>query len=59
MEHALNVAVMYRINGLISDPIHGNGRSVPDRQFYFINDRPVEMSKLARMLNEVYHSYNR
>ena len=34
-------------------------RGAPDRQFYFINSRPCDHTKLAKMVNQVYHGYNR
>lgn len=49
---------MFLINGYISSVTHGCGRSVTDRQFFFINNRPCDFPKLARVVNEVYHSYN-
>lgn len=43
---------------LISSVVHGSGRSVTDRQFYFINSRPCEPSRLMKLVNEVYKQYN-
>ena len=35
------------------------GRSSADRQFFYINKRPCELSKVSRVINEVYHMFNR
>lgn len=34
----------------------GSGRSTNDRQFFFMNGRPVEMPKVVRIMNEAYKS---
>ncbi|KAM3917108.1 mismatch repair endonuclease PMS2 isoform 2-T2 [Leptodactylus fuscus] len=49
----------YNITGYISRCDHGAGRSTTDRQFYFINQRPCDPAKVIKIVNEVYHSYNR
>ncbi|XP_018578148.1 mismatch repair endonuclease PMS2 isoform X2 [Anoplophora glabripennis] len=43
---------------LISSVSHGNGRSSTDRQFYFINSRPCEPTRLMKLVNEIYKQYN-
>ena len=35
------------------------GRSSADRQFLYVNKRPCELSKVSRVINEVYHMFNR
>ncbi|XP_060029238.1 mismatch repair endonuclease PMS2 isoform X2 [Erinaceus europaeus] len=47
------------ISGFISHCAHGVGRSSADRQFFFINRRPCDPAKVCRLVNEVYHGYNR
>ncbi|XP_038619871.1 mismatch repair endonuclease PMS2 [Tachyglossus aculeatus] len=49
----------YTITGFISRCDHGVGRSTTERQFYFINQRPCDPAKVSRLVNEVYHMYNR
>ncbi|KAJ1570058.1 Mismatch repair endonuclease pms2, partial [Nowakowskiella sp. JEL0078] len=44
------------ITGIASKPIHGHGRNTNDRQFLFINSRPVNYSKLQKSVSEVYRS---
>ncbi|CAH1793681.1 unnamed protein product [Owenia fusiformis] len=49
----------FKISGYISQCVHGQGRSSADRQFIFINKRPCDFSKVTKLVNEVYHMYNR
>ncbi|KAK3812679.1 MAG: hypothetical protein J3R72DRAFT_392497, partial [Linnemannia gamsii] len=46
------------LTGHISSPNFGKGRSSTDRQYMFINGRPCMLPKIARVINEVYHSFN-
>ncbi|KAJ3412800.1 Mismatch repair endonuclease pms2 [Chytridiales sp. JEL 0842] len=46
------------ISGLISRPLPNMGRSNTDRQYLYINKRPCELPKLAKVINEVYRTYN-
>ncbi|XP_055148299.1 mismatch repair endonuclease PMS2 isoform X15 [Symphalangus syndactylus] len=50
---------LFYISGFISQCMHGVGRSSTDRQFFFINRRPCDPAKVSRLVNEVYHMYNR
>lgn len=43
---------------LVSSVSHGSGRSTTDRQFYFINSRPCEPTKLMKLVNEIYRQFN-
>ncbi|GAB6027269.1 Mismatch repair endonuclease pms2 [Chamberlinius hualienensis] len=47
------------ICGFISSSMHGSGRSSADRQFYFINKRPCDLPKVSKLVNALYHFYNR
>ncbi|RKP35431.1 DNA mismatch repair protein MutL [Dimargaris cristalligena] len=47
-----------RIDGYVSLPRSGCGRSGTERQFYYVNGRPCDLPKVARVVNEVYRSYN-
>ena len=49
----------YRLSGYISSCVHGEGRSSSDRQFIYVNRRPCDMTKVIRVVNDVYHAYNR
>ncbi|XP_021164897.2 mismatch repair endonuclease PMS2 isoform X1 [Fundulus heteroclitus] len=50
---------LFSITGFVSTGDHGVGRSVSDRQFFFINSRPCDPIKVSKLVNEVYHMYNR
>ncbi|XP_045212126.2 mismatch repair endonuclease PMS2-like [Mercenaria mercenaria] len=50
---------LFSIEGYVSKCEHGQGRSSTDRQFFFINGRPFDSNKLSKVINEVYHQYNR
>lgn len=43
---------------MISQFNFGCGRAGPDRQFFFINGRPCNPSKIQKTFNEVYRSFN-
>ncbi|EYC09891.1 hypothetical protein Y032_0058g2876 [Ancylostoma ceylanicum] len=47
------------ISGFVSSCEHGFGRSSADRQFIYMNQRPVDYPKICRVINEVYQQYNR
>ncbi|EJC99530.1 DNA mismatch repair protein MutL, partial [Fomitiporia mediterranea MF3/22] len=47
-----------KVRGLISKFSPGHGRAGPDRQFFFINGRPCNPSKIQKAFNEVYRSFN-
>lgn len=49
----------FQFEGFVSSCAHGTGRSCADRQYYFINGRPCDPAKVSKLVNEVYHSYNR
>lgn len=46
------------VNGLISNSSFGNGRASKDRQFLYINGRPVEWKSLLKLSNESYKKFN-
>ncbi|CAL1599071.1 unnamed protein product [Knipowitschia caucasica] len=50
---------LFVITGFVSRADHGVGRSSTDRQFFFINNRPCDPVKVTKIVNEVYHMYNR
>ena len=47
-----------KLSGYISSYSFGLGRSTPDRQFLFVNKRPIAFRKLTMLINEVYKSFN-
>ncbi|KAK9302717.1 hypothetical protein QLX08_005429 [Tetragonisca angustula] len=42
----------------ISSCDHDMGRSAPDRQFFYVNDRPCDLTKVSKLINQIYHRYN-
>ena len=50
---------LFQIDGYISDCSHNFGRSAPDRQYIYINKRPCDHSKIIKLINEIFHQYNR
>ncbi|KFQ43091.1 Mismatch repair endonuclease PMS2, partial [Nestor notabilis] len=62
-EYGINATDMpqnlYSITGFISRCDHGVGRSATDRQFFFINQRPCDPAKVVKLVNEIYHVYNK
>lgn len=47
-----------RIEGYISKPIFGKGRSSGDRQLCYINSRPCVLPQITKAVNEVYKNFN-
>ncbi|CCE79303.1 Piso0_001357 [Millerozyma farinosa CBS 7064] len=47
-----------KFTGYISNSSFGLGRSAGDRQFVFLNGRPISSKKFLKTINEVYKSYN-
>lgn len=52
------LTIPFTFEFFISSVIHGNGRSTTDRQFYFINGRPCEPTKIIKLVNEIYKQFN-
>lgn len=47
-----------KFQGYVSDKSFGLGRSASDRQFVFINRRPVTNKRILKTINEVYKLFN-
>ncbi len=45
-------------SGFISNASFGQGRSSPDRQFWYINGRPVHLPRFSKAVNETYKKFN-
>lgn len=54
-----NYSDLFKIEGFISSCSHGQGRSAPDRQYFYVNKRPCDHSKITKLINEIYHQFNR
>jgi DNA mismatch repair ATPase MutL len=55
----VNYSDIFKIEGYISNCAHGSGRSAPDRQYLYINKRPLDNSRMTKLINEVFHQFNR
>ncbi|XP_063535537.1 mismatch repair endonuclease PMS2 [Cydia strobilella] len=53
-----NVSDPVEFTGFISSCAHGSGRSSTDRQFFYVNSRPCEPTKIMKVINETYRQYN-
>jgi DNA mismatch repair protein PMS2 len=42
-----------QLTGWLSTCAHGEGRAAADRQFYYVNSRPCDPSKISKVVNEV------
>ncbi|KAL6974844.1 hypothetical protein U1Q18_047053 [Sarracenia purpurea var. burkii] len=47
-----------KVDGYLSKSGYGSGRNLGDRQFFFVNGRPVDMPKITKLLNELYKGAN-
>lgn len=54
----LSVTDNCRVEGFLSKLGNGNGRNLGDRQFFYINGRPVDMPKVSKLVNEIYRCSN-
>ena len=53
-----NIDYKIRLVGYISKISFGCGRSSKDRQFFYINKRPIQYQQLAKCCNDVYRLFN-
>ncbi|XP_006647441.1 DNA mismatch repair protein PMS1 isoform X2 [Oryza brachyantha] len=47
-----------QVDGFLSKPGPGSGRNSGDRQFFYVNGRPVDVPKVSKLVNELYRSSN-
>lgn len=47
-----------RVEGFVSKSGYGSGRNMGDRQFFYVNGRPVDMPKVSKLVNELYRGAN-
>lgn len=50
---------LFKIRGFVSSCEHGCGRGTSDRQFVYINNRPVEYTRVCNVINDVYKQFNK
>ncbi|KOX81071.1 Mismatch repair endonuclease PMS2, partial [Melipona quadrifasciata] len=53
-----NIIMDFEWDCYISSCDHDMGRSAPDRQFFYVNDRPCDLTKVSKLINQIYHRYN-
>ncbi|KAF8367282.1 pms-2 [Pristionchus pacificus] len=58
-EETVKEAREMRLDGFVSSPLHDNGRTSSERQFVYVNGRPVDYPKVCRAVNEIYQVHNR
>uniref|UniRef100_A0A803NE06 Uncharacterized protein n=1 Tax=Chenopodium quinoa TaxID=63459 RepID=A0A803NE06_CHEQI len=46
------------VEGFVSKSGYGSGRNMGDRQFFYVNGRPVDMPKVGKLVNELYRGAN-
>ena len=46
-----------RLVGFVSKAASGCGRGAGDRQFFFVNGRPVDLPRFAKTINELYRAF--
>lgn len=47
-----------KVDGFLSKSGNGSGRNLGDRQYFFVNGRPVDMPKVSKLVNELYRGAN-
>lgn len=50
--------MLLHITGYVSNASFGQGRSAADRQYWFINGRPVLLPKFSKAINATYKKFN-
>ncbi|KAL9235773.1 hypothetical protein vseg_010509 [Gypsophila vaccaria] len=55
---SMSISENCKVEGFISKSGYGSGRNMGDRQFFYVNGRPVDMPKVSKLVNELYRSAN-
>lgn len=55
---SIDVSECCKVDGFLSKSGQGCGRNMGDRQFFFVNGRPVDMPKVTKLVNELYRGAN-
>lgn len=48
----------FKVEGYISKIQHGSGRATKDRQYFYLNNRPVVQKNIMKIANDVYRQFN-
>uniref|UniRef100_A0A7N0TAC4 Uncharacterized protein n=1 Tax=Kalanchoe fedtschenkoi TaxID=63787 RepID=A0A7N0TAC4_KALFE len=54
----LCIANSCQVDGYVSKAGSGSGRYMGDRQYFFVNGRPIDMPKVGKLVNELYKGAN-
>ena len=54
----LGISDTCKVDGFMSKSGQGSGRNLGDRQYFFVNGRPVDMPKVSKLVNELYRGAN-
>lgn len=54
----IDISGSCKVEGFLSKSGQGSGRNLGDRQYYFVNGRPVDMPKVSKLVNELYKGAN-
>ncbi|XP_014214530.1 mismatch repair endonuclease PMS2-like [Copidosoma floridanum] len=55
---AIDEPLNFRWKCFVSTCIHTLGCSSPDKQFFYVNNRPCDLSKVSKLINFIFHNYN-
>ncbi|KAG7910594.1 hypothetical protein KL907_001485 [Ogataea polymorpha] len=50
--------MLLSVHGYLSNCSFGKGRSATDRQFWFVNGRPVKLQQFSKAITDVYKTFN-
>ncbi|GAV87176.1 LOW QUALITY PROTEIN: DNA_mis_repair domain-containing protein/MutL_C domain-containing protein/HATPase_c_3 domain-containing protein, partial [Cephalotus follicularis] len=54
----ISISDSCKVDGFLSKSGQGSGRNLGDRQYFFVNNRPVDMPKVSKLVNEFYKGAN-
>ncbi|GKV04896.1 hypothetical protein SLEP1_g16990 [Rubroshorea leprosula] len=55
---SISISDSCSVEGFLSKSGQGSGRNLGDKQYYFVNGRPVDMPKVSKLVNELYKGAN-
>ncbi|KAG7825029.1 hypothetical protein KL909_001321 [Ogataea angusta] len=67
IDFQLNISARFRlkacdmslsVRGFLSNCSFGKGRSATDRQFWYVNGRPVKLQQFSKAITDVYKTFN-